>query len=242
MEFGIQLYSLRDQMEKDFLQGLKNVAEYGYRGVEFAGYFGWEKEIPGWLKDLGLQAWGTHTQFTDLEADFDGVVQLHHALGCSLVIVPWLNPTTQAEGLDLCRRMEDLRLRLEGENLRLAYHNHDHEFASLDGGPSFEEMLLKETKVGLELDTFWVYAAGEDPLVWMSRVYDLGRLPVIHLKDGFSNGDGVPLGGGTAPVEQVYRFCKEKNIPMVVESETLNPSGPEEARVCMEYLKKMGKD
>ena len=60
---------------------------------------------------------------------------------------------------------------------------------------------------------------------------------MIHIKDGYNDGKGMPLGMGTAPVDKVYRKAVELGVPMVVESETLTPSGMEEARICIEYLK-----
>ncbi|MDD3411586.1 MAG: hypothetical protein PHY12_12345, partial [Eubacteriales bacterium] len=99
------------------------------------------------------------------------------------------------------------------------------------------EALIAYTAVQLEIDTFWVYAAGQNPVEWMQRLHDLHRLPVIHIKDGLASHEGKPLGLGTAPVAAVYAKALELNVPMVVESETLTPSGADEARVCMAYLK-----
>ena len=73
------------------------------------------------------------------------------------------------------------------------------------------------------------------PIELMERLKD--RLKVIHIKDGYANGEGMPLGQGTAPVAEVYKKAVELGIPMVVESETLKPSGMEEARICIEFLK-----
>ena len=64
-----------------------------------------------------------------------------------------------------------------------------------------------------------------------------GRLTFIHIKDGFKGGEGKPLGQGEAPCEAVYRKAVEMGIPMVVESETLQPAGMTEAKVCIEFLK-----
>ena len=60
---------------------------------------------------------------------------------------------------------------------------------------------------------------------------------VIHIKDGLANREGKPLGLGTAPVAAVYKKAVEMGIPMVVESETLQPDGLTEAKICIDYLK-----
>ena len=62
------------------------------------------------------------------------------------------------------------------------------------------------------------------------------RLFFIHIKDGNREGKGTPLGMGTAPTADVYKKAVEMGIPMVVESETCNPSGIAEAQFCYEFL------
>ena len=238
MKYGLQMYSVRDVTEKDLCGALRQVAQLGYENVEFAGFFGHDgEEVAAWLKELGLRASGTHTGLNALEADFDGVVACHKAIGCDLVIVPYADAKTAAEADALVEKMQDFQKRLAAEGLRLGYHNHAHEFQPIEGGPSLMERFFTQTDLLLQLDTFWVYAAGEDAVGWMDRTAKTGRLPVIHIKDGFADGEGVPLGKGTAPVKDVYRKAVELDIPMVVESETLTPSGMEEAKVCIEFLK-----
>ena len=240
MNYGLQMYSVRDVTEKDLRGALAQVAALGYENVEFAGFFGHSgEEVAGWLKELGLRASGTHTGLNALEEDFEGVVACHKALGCDLVIVPYADAKTEAEADALIEKMKDFHKRLAAEGLRLGYHNHAHEFKAIEGDASLMERFFTQTELLLQLDTFWVYAAGEDPAAWMERTAAEGRLPVIHIKDGFADGEGVPLGKGTAPVKEVYEKAIELNVPMVVESETLTPSGMEEARICIDYLKSL---
>ena len=240
MNYGLQMYSVRDVTEKDLRGALAQVAALGYENVEFAGFFGHSgEEVAGWLKELGLRASGTHTGLNALETDFEGVVACHKALGCDLVIVPYADAKSEAEADALIEKMKDFQKRLAAEGLRLGYHNHAHEFKAIEGGASLMERFFTQTELLLQLDTFWVYAAGEDPVAWMERTAAEGRLPVIHIKDGFADGEGVPLGKGTAPVKEVYQKAIELNVPMVVESETLTPSGMEEARICINYLKSL---
>lgn len=238
MKYGLQMYSVRDVTETDLRGALEQVAALGYENVEFAGFFGHSgEEAAGWLKELGLRASGTHTGLDALEKDFDGVVRCHKALGCDLVIVPYADAKTADEADALTAKMSGFQKRLAAEGLRLGYHNHAHEFKPIEGGPSLMERFFTQTDLLLQLDTFWVYAAGENPVRWMERVAAAGRLPVIHIKDGFADGEGMPLGKGTAPVKAVYQKAVALDVPMVVESETLTPSGMEEARICIAFLK-----
>ena len=238
MKYGIQMFSVRDTAEHDLHAALQSVAELGYKNVEFAGFFGHPaEEVKGWLSELGLTASGTHTMLDALDADFDGVVAYHKAIGCDTLIVPYSDPKTQAELSELVSRMNHYQQKLAQSGITLGYHNHAHEFAPIEGGRTILEALIADTAVQLEIDTFWVYAAGQNPVEWMQRLHDLHRLPVIHIKDGLASHEGKPLGLGTAPVAAVYAKALELNVPMVVESETLTPSGADEARVCMAYLK-----
>ncbi|MEG0741589.1 MAG: sugar phosphate isomerase/epimerase [Clostridia bacterium] len=238
MKMGLQLFSVRDITEKDLHGALEQVAALGYDRVEFAGFFGHPaQEVRGWLSELGLRVSGTHTGLEALEQDFAGVVAYHKAIGCDALIVPWSDPKTRGELDALCEKLNGYQRRLAENGIALGYHNHAHEFKPLDGGTSIMEALIEKTKLQLELDTYWVYAAGENPLAWMERVHAMNRLPFIHLKDGVENGDGFPLGQGTAPVEAIYRKAEALGVEQIVESETLTPNGMEEARVCINYLR-----
>ncbi len=105
-----------------------------------------------------------------------------------------------------------------------------------DGSVAFEQLIYR-TELDLEIDTFWAYAAGADPVKVLDRLHS--RVPVIHIKDGYENGEGLPLGKGTAPVKAVYETAIKYGIPMVVESETLTPSGLAETDICIKYLRSL---
>jgi len=238
MQYGLQLYSVRDT-SKDDLQGtLRQVAALGYKTVEFAGFFGHTAEkVKGWLATYGLRVSGTHTGLQALDEDFDGVVAYHQAIGCGLLIIPFTKPETQAALDALITKLNGYQKRLAEQGITMAYHNHAHEFQAVEGGMSLWEALVTKTSIPLEIDTFWAYAAGEDPLAWMQTLHAQNRLPVIHIKDGLAAGEGKPLGMGTAPVKAVYQTAQTLGVPMVVESETLTPTGMDEARICIDYLR-----
>lgn len=101
------------------------------------------------------------------------------------------------------------------------------------------EQLQTRTNLLLEIDTYWAYVAGQDPVALMEKLKD--RVKVIHIKDGDQEGHGAYLGKGTAPVAAVYQKAVELGIPMVVESETLTPDGITEVRECFQYLKSLEK-
>ena len=87
----------------------------------------------------------------------------------------------------------------------------------------------------MEIDTYWAFVGGRDPLEMMERLKE--RVRIIHIKDGLVDGSGRPLGMGEAPAAAAYRKAVELGDRLIVESETCQPSGLEEARICMDFLK-----
>jgi sugar phosphate isomerase/epimerase len=230
MEYGLQLYSVRDITPTDLAAALRAVKAAGYSYVEFAGFFGHTaSDVARMLADTGLGASGSHTGLAELTGDYDGVVAFHKAIGCGNLIIPWHDLSTQERIADFIATVSELQPRLSKDGITLSYHNHAHEFT---GG--IYTRIIESTGLSMELDTFWAYAAGQDPVALMEKLR--GRLCFIHLKDGLRTGDGRPLGMGEAPVRAVWEKAVQMGIPMVVESETLTPDGLTEAVICMRYL------
>ena len=236
MKYGLQLYSVRDLAEKDLALTLQKVAEIGYKSVEFAGFFGHSaEEVTAMLEQCGLTVSGTHSGLGDLENDFEGTVRYHKAIGNTSYILP-AAPTAAREELDdTIAKINKYQPMLAAEGIQLGYHNHDWEFLPNKDGLIAHKELEERTDIQFEIDTYWVYAAGQDPIEVLERLKD--RITVIHLKDGLQDGSGFALGEGTAPVVAVLEKAKELGMEIVVESETLQPDGISEVTRCMEYLK-----
>ena len=236
MEYGIQLYSVRDEMGKDVKGTLAKIAGMGYKLVEFAGFYNHSaEEIVAMLAENGLKISGTHTGLADFVADYDANLAYHKAIGNRNLIVPWHDLSSQEKIDEFVELVNEYQPKLAAEGISLAYHNHREEFLpNADGSVSFDQIVSK-TKMALEIDTFWAYAAGKDPVALLDAYKD--RLTFIHLKDGTADGEGFPLGNGTAPVAAVYKKAAALGIPMVVESETQKPDGFTEAKICIEYMK-----
>ena len=186
-------------------------------------------------RKYNLTVSGTHTGWQEIAERFEETVAYHKAIGNRNIIIPGADLSDQVKLDAFVEMVNTFQPRLADEGIRLGYHNHSHEFKPNPDGSMIHDQLVYRTKIDIEIDTFWAFAAGVDPLKLMERLKD--RLRVIHIKDGFRDGRGMPLGRGEAPVADVYRKALEMGVPMVVESETLAPSGMDEARVCIEYLK-----
>ena len=244
MNYGLQLYSVRDLAKENYEEALKQVAAMGYKMVEPAGFFGLPaSEVAAMLKHYGLTACSTHTGFQLMVDDFAGQVAYHKAIGCHDLILPSA-PFKTAEDItatvDAINRWQPA---LEAEGIRLHYHNHSKEFWKNQDGLIAQEELAARTNILFELDTFWVFNAGLNPLDVMEQYRN--RLHFIHLKDGIpqtlsdseSKPVGKSLGSGKAPIEAVRKKAIEMGVKIVVESEGLDPTGIEEVKRCIDHLK-----
>ena len=243
MKYGLQLYSVRDIAQKDFDQTLCRVAEMGYSMVEPAGFFGNASEdVAAMLKHYGLTACSTHTGVDELKQDFAGTVAYHHTIGCSDLIIPGVPLKTKNDVYAFVSWANENQPLLAKEGIRLHFHNHWKEFVPNLDGIIMQDVLARETDLLFEIDTFWAYNAGKDPLQVLEQYKD--RIRFIHLKDGFaqdhSNPESKPigksLGSGSAPVEAVRKKAIELGFTMVVESEGLEPTGLEEVKRCIDHL------
>lgn len=239
MKYGIQLYGLRDITGKDMEGALCEVAKIGYSYVEFAGFFGHSsKEISDMLEKYNLEVSGTHTSWQELlPENYEKTIKYHKEIGNKNIIIPSADFSTRAKLDEFVDFINVTEPKLRRDGIALHYHNHSTEFLKSDYGTVVHTELEKRSNIKFQIDTYWAFHAGKDPVELMSALRD--RIDVIHIKDGMANGSGKPLGQGEAPVKAVYECAKKLGMLMVVESETLAPDGATEACVCFEYLKKL---
>ena len=236
MKYGIQMYSVRDLAQNDLEGALKTVAEQGYELIEFAGFFDHSaEEVKGWLEKYGVAVSGTHSGADLLKDDLEGTIKFMKTIGNKNFIIPWADFSTREKADELIALINEVQPKLEAEGITLGYHNHAHEFAANEAGIVPYDELTKKTNIKFEIDTYWAFVAGKDPVALMEEYKD--RLVFIHIKDGHQNGEGTPLGMGDAPIAAVYDKAKALGVPMVVESETLPPDGKTESDICIKWLK-----
>ena len=234
--YGLQLYSIRDITDKDLATSLEAVADIGYKFVEFAGFFGHSaSDVKAMLKNYGLEISGTHSPLNDLRpTNIFETLKYHKELGNPNYIVPGADLSSLEKIHDFCSVMNFAQPIFEAEGIRLGYHNHSHEFALMPWGSTIHAEIERNTDIDFEIDTYWAFNAGIDPVKVLERLKH--RISVIHLKDGFMGGRGMALGEGEAPVRDVIDACERLGFKMVVESETLSPTGLEEVTRCINYL------
>ena len=231
----LQLYSVRDAMEQDVRKTLKSVSALGYQRVEFAGFYDVPPEtLRDWLAESKLRVFGSHMPCDTIEDNFDNIVRYHHKIGCERITIN-RNQLYSREAIDaFVRQVNCLRPRLLAEGIRLGFHNHHQEFEKNTDGSIAYPHILERTELDLQLDVFWSCVAGNDPVAQIEAFGN--RLQSIHLKDGRMDGTELPLGFGEMDLPAIITHANAKKIQIIAESETLTPSGMDEARICIDYL------
>ncbi len=267
---GIQLYSVRDDMAKDFEGTLKAVKAAGYDYVEFAGYFGKSaEEVKAILDRIGLVCPSVH-QGPDLfiEKGQEAVDYLK-TLGAKFSAIPWYGIENYQNGnfdktMEKFKKVGEL---LKKNGVQLTYHNHDFEFNYLDGEFILEKIYKALPDIEGELDTCWARYAGVDPAAFIEKY--AGRMHTLHLKDftckklasgpvyaliddsgkaqepGSKEDNGFafrPLGMGMQDFPAILAAAEKAGVEYVIveQDESRDMPALEAAKISREYLRTLG--
>ena len=204
---GIQLYTVRASMAMDVPGTLRAIAGIGYKEVEFAGYGDHAaQQIRSLLDELELKSPSSHVNAETMRDDPLPLIETATTIGNDYLTIPWLKPD-ERQSLDNYKRWAETFNRA-GEacrenGIRLAYHNHDFEFLSVNGEMPID-ILLSETDpalVDFELDMYWVRKAGQDIVSVLSKAP--GRFTMAHIKDMDEQGNFAEVGTGVIDFESV---------------------------------------
>lgn len=185
---ALQLYTIREALEKDFEGSLNKIAEMGYLGVETASF---PPEVSPeaasrLFQKLGLTIAASHLPLP-LGEDKNKVLDMAGALGCQRMVCAYLPPEQYYDRLDNVRRACDLlneaNLAAMENGLAFGVHNHWWEFEPVEGEYPYHLWLEHlEPQIFFEIDTYWVKTAGLDPVKVLAEFGD--RVPLLHIKDG----------------------------------------------------------
>lgn len=242
---ALQLYSVRDELEKDFVGTLQKTKALGYDGVEFAGLYGHKPaQIKDILSQIGLVPVSAHVPFLDLMAGPEKVVSEYAEIGCKYIAIPYLLPEYrpgEEKFNEVISGAQIIGEAAKKAGLILLYHNHDFEFKKI-GGLYALDILYNKVPSDLlktQIDTCWVNVAGEDPSEYIRKY--TGRSPVVHLKDFVMPGKkpekmyeliGIeddkkdektedvfgyrPMGLGAQNFSEILKACKDAGVQWVV--------------------------
>ncbi len=244
---GLQLYSVRQDAAKDLPGVLKAVAEMGYEGVEFAGYYGHSaQDIRKLLDDNGLKCCGTHTGLNTLfPENFDATVEFNKTIGNKYLIVPGM-PDDRLNSVEAIKNtaamFDEWAPKAAEHGMVVGYHAHGGDFRKVDGDVTRWDLFFKSTKpeVVMQLDVGNCIGGGGDPYAVIERFP--GRSLTIHLKE-HGGPRGAAVGEGTVDWKRIFQLCETVGGTewYIVEQESYDTDPLGSVRRCLENLRKMGK-
>ncbi len=256
---GLQLYTLRDDIDKNALATINAVAKQGYKIVE--GYssgkghfFGYQPtEFKKIISDLGLQMPSTHIVTGRKQPEAKGtminyweeIIEGANEVGCKYLVCPWIHPDeykTLDEVYDLCDFLNQKAAIAAKSGLKFAYHNHDFEFQNEFVGKTIYDILLERCDpklVKFEMDLYWVVKAGKNPLDYFKK--HTGRFALWHVKDMDKKDKNLntEIGSGQIDFKSIFQQAKQSGMEcFYVEQETYKMKPLESTKISIDYLKK----
>jgi len=261
---GLQLYTVRHFMKKDFEGTIAKVAATGYKEVEFAGYFKHSpKDIRAILDKNGLAAPSCHVDYKVVEEKWSETIEAAKIIGHSYIICPWIDEK-QRKQPDGWKRAADL-FNKAGEvsqkaSVQFGYHNHSFEFEPADslGGKLPYDFFLEQLDpklVTMEMDLCWISVAGKDPLAYFEKYP--GRFPLVHVKDwvkdstvssGYKGAMGqtvkyrgrmADVGQGSVDWKRIFAHSGEAGIQHYFVENDEPKSAFDDIKISYDYLNKL---
>lgn len=217
IEIGLQIYSVRNELHRDYKAALEKVAAIGYKNVELIstvtddGLIFGENMRPSahyrLLEELGLKAIGCHLMPKE-GMDWEKVVNSCVETGASALVIPFAFFNGRQEVLDLCALMNRVAELGNKHGVQLYYHNHFQEFQVFAGQMVLDTMLENTDKdlVKFEFDTYWAIRGGQDPITWIRKLGN--RCDLLHQKD---------MPPGLMPVNLLNPLGAEQNMRPIQE-------------------------
>lgn len=245
MGIGVQLYTVRDDLAKDFRGTLRRIAELGYEGVEFAGYGGLPaEELKQLLDELNLKPIGAHVSLQNMRVNLDKEIDYLLAIGATYMICPYVaaEDRTDAEAWkSLFGFLSEAARKANEKGLKFAYHNHAFEFELKIGDQYVFDALYAADpeRILVEMDAGWVQYAGLDTLQYIADY--AGRLPLLHLKDFKGMIDNqintVELGRGEIDLPAVIDAASEAGTEwLIVEQDRCQNPPLESVATSLKWL------
>ena len=265
LPLGLQLYSVRDLLPKDYEGTLRQLSAIGYREVEAAGFFGRSaSDVKQAMEQAGLHCVSAHYGYPDLAPHLDDVIEYGKALGLEYIICasPGLPEGSRAKSADNKVAREAMTLddwrwnaeqfnkmgeRVNAAGIKFGYHNHTAEFRAANGVVMYDELLrlTDPAKVTMEMDCGWVIVGGKNPVDYLKRYPT--RISMLHVKDfklsGAPGSDTAPppsaeLGQGSIDYRPIFVAAKRANIKHAfIEQEQYDMPPMEALKIDAEYMK-----
>lgn len=248
---GVQLYSVRDEMNKDAVATIQKVAAIGYKEVELAGYkegtFYGQKpaEFKKVLDDNGLKATSGHIGLAILSSSLDKTIEDCAAIGQKFIVCP-ATPPDQRKTLEDFKKLATLFTKVgeacQKAGIQFGYHNHAFEFDKVEGQMLLDYLLtnVPADLMTMEMDIFWVVKAGIDPLTYFEKYPN--RFQLWHVKDmdTTEKKEFTEVGNGSIDFKKIFEKAGKSGMKhFYVEQDVCKRPPLESIKISFDYLKKM---
>lgn len=252
---GLELYTVRHEMEKDFEGTLAQAAAIGYKEVEISATGArTAAEIKRVVSANGLAAPAAHFSFGQVKSGWDRQIEYAKTIGTRYLVCAFLEPA-ERKSLDDYKRVAEAFNKAgeqcQNAGLQFAYHNHNFEFTTFDGALAYDELLRAADPklVQMELDCYWMTRAGYDPVEYFRK--HPGRFPLLHIKDmkaGQTPTTDVRAGGnaftevgrGSIDWKRIFAAANGGGLKhYFVEQDVCERPPLESAQISYEYLRNL---
>jgi sugar phosphate isomerase/epimerase len=249
MKTGVQLYTVRVEMEQGLSEAFDGIAAAGLDGVElwFPANYPPASELARISKDAGLELFSAHVPFLDLRDRFTEVADYHGEIGNTNLAIPNIPAQLRASEDDWKRRTAEIAKIAENAKkagFHFHYHNHMMEFTNSVNGKDVHDYLFENISADLlkaELDTCFIKRVEKDPASYITRYAD--RCTLLHIKDSNPKDDPVDtiVGDGTVDWESVFKAVGGTKIEWLIMEQGHHETGAfDSLRRSMEFLKARG--
>ncbi|MFC5471246.1 sugar phosphate isomerase/epimerase family protein [Cohnella suwonensis] len=240
---GLELYTVRDELKRDYWGTLKKVADMGYQLVEFAmGYGGIPaNQMKRGLNDLGLKTVSTLVLIEDLENDLHHQLDYADTIGVRYIstFLPPERFKDEAAIQESVSTLKRIGREVKRRGMKFLYHPHAEEYEIRNGKRVIDRLLegIGTDLMQLELDLYWAKKGGLDPKEALLTYKGLS--PLIHVKDMDREGGFTEVGRGTIDWPPIFRILHEVGVEYFFVEQDTSPHPLESAKASLDYLVSM---
>ena len=250
---AVQMYSMRDDIKKDYDGSIKKLGEMGFTAVEAAGYGGGKfygktpEDFKAGIEAAGMKVLSSHTakqlskkeletgDFSESMKWWDECIAAHKAAGMKYIVAPWMSvPKTLKDLKTYCDYYNEIGKRCKAAGISFGYHNHAHEFQKVEDKIMYDYMLenTDPNLVFFEMDVYWTVRGQKAPVDYFKKYPKRFRL--LHIKDEKELGESGMVG-----FDAIFKHAGEAGMEYpVVEVERYSFTPAESIKKSLDYLRK----
>lgn len=241
LNIGLQIYTLRDEMNLGYDEVLKRIADIGYKAVEMTYDPKNGEEVGKLLKKYSLVATGAHIGINEIEDNFETVKNFLDNIGAKRAIVPWIGGDfieTEEKTIETAKRFDAAAKKLAPMGYEVGFHNHTLEFERKFNGKTVIDIFFENSSdLKFQIDAGWAYAGGADVIAVLNKLGK--RLTNVHIKDVDEKNTPTEIGSGKVDMKSVIETVAKYGVEWgIVEQDSCVNYPPFDAiKVSFDYIK-----